>query len=173
MKLQEWRSPNCRSYMAYMNPPRWKHSWEGYRSKMGSFLYGWGAGTWNSYTFSMFWKAALTIHLTKSSHEDPFSKDMCIYNIIYIYVYTYYVYHISKKNNGCGLHVHLFSTAIFLSDIRLLWDSPQVKHCVHVAWLWQGSCGPSWRCHPLNTQGGTRRTTQGCPDSRSVWIWGI
>ena len=113
----------------------------------------------------------------------PFLKT-CVYiyiyyiyiYIIYIYIHMYihnYVYHISKKNNGCGLHVHLFSTAIFLSGIRLLWDSPQVKHCVHVAWLWQGSCGPSWRCHPLNTQGCTRRTTQGCPDSRSVWIWGI
>ena len=89
-----------------------------------------------------------------------------------LFLYILCISHI-KKNNGCGLHVHLFSTAIFLSGIRLLWDSPQVKHCVHVAWLWQGSCGPSWRCHPLNTQGCTRRTTQGCPDSRSVWIWGI
>ena len=55
----------------------------------------------------------------KSSHEDTLSKD---------------IYHMSKKMGG--LHVHLFRKATFLSDIRLLWDSPQVKHCVHIAWLW-------------------------------------
>ena len=98
-----------------MNPPRWKHSWEGYRSKMGSFLYGWDAGTWNSYTFSMFWKAALTIHLTKSSHQDPFS-------------YTYYVYHISKKTMDAvcmsiSLAQPFFSATFAFFGTRLLCET--------------------------------------------------